>query len=235
LGPTVKFTDINGFMFSIAQITPVTRVAQNTDTGQIAPPGSHFLEFQVVVTNLQTDRPAPGLPSFLVLPYLPYLQFGTAACTGAGTASSCAYIDPGNALSGELGASESVVVDIDSYYTVADSTSIGTMEMVWNQGTAVLPLAASSSSAAAGPAQASPEVTAAATPSSSSASTSQSSSTTAANKVGLAGARSLGIVYAFMGILLGFFLFIFEAPAILAFAGVAFFGFFGIVMSIIRG
>jgi len=159
LGPTVKFTE-NAFMFSIAQITALTRVVQasNSQGTSIAPPGTHFLEFQLEVTNDQTDRPAPGLPSFLanpVISYFPSLQFGTTdthclAPTAGNDPSSCLYLEV-NVLGGGLQASQSVLLDIFSsgLDPVPDTTTIDAMQLVWHEGQAdfVLPLVASSSSA----------------------------------------------------------------------------------------
>jgi hypothetical protein len=56
-GTPVNFV-VNGFHYSLAEVGPLARVTTNA-SGKSAPPGSHYVSFEVLEENKQSDRPAP--------------------------------------------------------------------------------------------------------------------------------------------------------------------------------
>ena len=156
LGSTVKFSEL-GFMYSMAQITPLTEATTMppfaTNTGGRAQPGTHFLSLQIVVNNLQTDRPAPY--PFVELNNA-ILQLGNSPCgpTSAPTLScQNVVVTSDYSILDQIASSASITVPIYTFSGVADADIPALMQgaphLVVNadHGVAALPLTTSSAAA----------------------------------------------------------------------------------------
>ena len=163
IGPTINLS-VQGFSESMAQVAPVVRVT--TMGGVPATPGSHYLEFQIVVKNLQGDRPAP-YPDFMQLSIdgLAFIQTANPVCDNTATchatcpdfglgqtpSSGCLTVYSGDNLRAEIPAGGAVLQTIDSQNAVDDATNFVAMQFDVAQfdttpADYVLPLRASSGS-----------------------------------------------------------------------------------------